>query len=45
MISSEDILASQRLNCSLDIFFLLGSLLRNLVAAALEDVSFVQSFS
>ena len=45
MISSEDIFASQRLNCSLGIFFLLESLLRNLVAAALEDVAFVQSFS
>ena len=29
MISSKDISASQRLRCSLDIFFTLGILLRN----------------
>ena len=29
MISSKDISASQRLKCSLDIFFMLGILLRN----------------
>ena len=29
MISSRGILASQRLKCSLDIFFMLGILLRN----------------
>ena len=34
MISSKDISASQRLKSSLDIFFLLGILLRN--SAALE---------
>ena len=38
MISFKDILASQRLNCSLDIFFLLGILPRNSVVAALEVV-------
>ena len=38
MISSKDLFASQRLSSSLDIFFLLGILLRNLVVAALEVV-------
>ena len=37
--------SSQRLRSSLDIFFLLGILLRNLVLAALEVVSLVSSFS
>ena len=36
MISSEGIFASQRLKCSLDIFFMLGILLRNSVVAAVE---------
>ena len=36
MISSKDISASQRLKCSLDIFFLLGSLQTNSVVAAVE---------
>ena len=39
MISSKDIFALQRLNFSLDGFFLLGILLRNSVVAALEVVS------
>ena len=38
MISSKDLFASQRLSSSLDIFFLLGILLTNLVVAALEVV-------
>ena len=36
MISSRDISASQRLKCSLDIFFPLGILETNLVVAAAE---------
>ena len=36
MFSSKDISASQRLKCSLDIFFLLRILLRNSVVAAVE---------
>ena len=36
MISSKDISASQRLKCSLDIFFLLGILQTNSVVAAVE---------
>ena len=36
MISSKDISASQRLKCSLDIFFLLRNLLRNSVVANVE---------
>ena len=36
MISSEDISASRRLHCSLDIFFLLEILPTNLVVAAVE---------
>ena len=36
MISSKDISASQRLKCSLDIFFLLGILLRNSVVATMD---------
>ena len=36
MISSKDILASQNLKCSLDIFFLLQILLRNSVVAIVE---------
>ena len=42
--TSKDVSASQRLNCSLDICFWLGTLLRNSVAAAVE-VCLVQSFS
>ena len=45
MISSKDIFASEMLNCSLDIFFLLGILVRNSVVAALEVVSLVESVS
>ena len=43
MISSKDVYvsSSQRLKSSLDIFFLLGILLRNSVVAALEVVSLV----
>ena len=41
MTSSKDIFASQRLNYSLDIFFLLGILQRNSAVAALEVVSLV----
>ena len=40
MIPSKDIFASQRLNCSLHFFFLLGILLKNSVLAASEVVSF-----
>ena len=40
MISSKDISASQKLKCSLNIFFLLGILLRNSVVATV-DVCFV----
>ena len=36
MILSKDISASQRLKCLLDIFFLLGILLRNSVVSAVE---------
>ena len=36
MISSKDISVSQRLKCSLDIFFLLGILQTNSVVAAVE---------
>ena len=36
---SKDISASQRLNCSLDIFFLLKTLLRNSAVAAAFQVS------
>ena len=45
MISCKDIFASEMLNCSLDIFFLLGILVRNSVVAALEVVSLVESVS
>ena len=48
MISSKDFSTSQRLKSSLDIFFLLGILLKNsVVAAALEVFSLVfhKSFS
>ena len=44
MISSKDISASQRLEGSLDFFFLLGILLTNSVVAAVE-LCLVQSFS
>ena len=36
MISSKDIYASQRLKCSLDIFFMLGILQTPSVVAAVE---------
>ena len=36
MISSKDISASQRLKCPLDIFYLLGILLRNSELATVE---------
>ena len=39
MISSKDTFVSQRLNCSLNIFFLLGILVKNSVVAAFEVVS------
>ena len=39
MISSKGISASQRLKCSLDIFFMLKILLRNSVVAAEEVYS------
>ena len=45
MTSSKDVFVSQGLNCSLDIFFLLGILLRSSVVAVLEVVSLMQSFS
>ena len=41
MISSKDILASQNLNCLLDIFFLPEILVRSSVVAAFEVVSLV----
>ena len=43
MISSKDLSASQRLKCSLDIFFLLGILQTNSVVAAVE-IHLVQCF-
>ena len=43
MISSKDLSVSQRLKCSLDIFFLLGILQTNSVAAAVE-IHLVQCF-
>ena len=41
MTSSKDIFASPKLNFSLDILFLLGMLVINLVIAAMEIVSLV----
>ena len=48
MISSEDVSASQRLKCSLDIFFLLGiSLINSVVAtvAVLYKKGVLKNFS
>ena len=45
MVSSENVSDLHRLNSLLDIFFLLGILLRNSVVAPLEVVSLVYSFS
>ena len=42
-MSSKYTFASQSLNCSLYIFFLLGILLRNSVVAALEVVSLLHT--
>ena len=44
MISSKDISTSQRLNCLLDIFFMLGILLRNSEVTTVE-VCLKYSFS
>ena len=43
MIPSKGIFASQKLNFSIDIFFLLEILLKNLVVAALEVVFLVRN--
>ena len=45
MISSQDIFTPQRLNCTLDIFFILGILLGISVEAAAEGASLTESFS
>ena len=44
-VSPKDVSASQSLESSLGIFFLLGILLRNSVAASLQVSSSVKSFS